>query len=770
MAGTRKPYHEAFAEKVIESLEQGTAPWQQPWEPGQYAAPFNPISGTEYRGMNRVWLEMEGHQDPRFLTLKQANSQGWRVRKGEKSRPVVFWQFTQRVGKVDEKGAPVLDADGRQVTTEYELTRPLLHYANVFHASQIDGIPEFAPNTPGWDAYTRDRWPDTPPALRCEEILTNSGAAILHDQRDRAFYRRGSDEIHLPPKEYFHTSEGYYATALHELGHWTGAPDRMNREFGAFGSEVYAREELRAEIASWMVGLELGIGHDPHQHAAYVGEWIKVLKDDPYEIVRACRDAERIREVLLGFGQALDKAQEQGAEMARDNEISPTQSQMSTIAMEARALSAEVPEALAAPAAEAPLPEPPAGFEWEAHYTGEEVAQVLVPAPEAAQAVAPGTVVSKTYLSVPFSEKDLARQAGARWDRKEKLWFAPAGADLAALERWLPTSGQELEKPALALSPDAEFAEVLKKVGIDLKGQLPIMDGEIHRVGTIDRPNSSNGAYLGHIDGKPNGWAQNFRTGERVDWVASECRLSQDQLQAIRAEAAQKQERAAAERAKLQEQAAKRAYGIWKNAPGWAEADHPYFQKKGVRGYGVKVGENSTLLIPGRDVDGHIHTLQVVTPEGEKRFLSGSRKHGTHHIIDPGRQMGTTPILVAEGYATAASVYEAVKLPVAVAFDSGNLLPVAQALQAKYPERSVLILGDDDHNQKGNPGLRFGTLAAESTQGFCAVPSLNAEEKAKGLTDWNDLAASRGLEVVRDQLAPVLKKCMARQQAQGMER
>ena len=904
MANTSKPFHEAFTEKVIESLEQGVAPWQKPWKAGMYAVPFNPISGTEYRGVNRVMLEMEGHHDPRFLTLKQANSQGWRVRKGEKSRKVVFWQFTKRVPQVDENGAPVLDGDGRQVTHECELTRPLLRYANVFHASQIEGIPDFTPNSPGWDDYTRDRWPETHPSERCEEILVNSGAVILHDQRDRAFYRSGSDEIHLPPKENFHTSDGYYVTALHELGHWTGAPERMGRESGPFGSEAYAREELRAEIASWMVGLEIGIGHDPGQHTAYVASWIQALKKDPYEIVRACRDAERIRGVILGFGQTQDKAQEQEVEreMANHN-VSHTQKQAPT--MDASTLSPEVPEVLYGPAAEGPLPEPPSGFEWEAHYTGEEIIQVLVPASDPAQRVAtdtavsktyldvpfaekgaarhagalwdrqekrwfvpagaklsaverwlpspdqaqdkaqaqrietasndesraeksvsttrtstpsaevPGaiygpaaegplpeppsgfeweahytgedvvqilvpaadpaprvatdTAVSKTYLNVPYAEKDLARQAGARWDRQEKLWFAPTGSTLSAFERWLPTPGQELEKPVHALSPEAEFAEVLRQVGIDLKGQLPIMDGAIHRVGTFDRPNSSNGVYLGHADGRPNGWAQNFRTGERLEWVATGCQLSQEQLNTMRAKAAQEREQAQALRQQQREQAAKRAFGIWKNAPAWASSDHPYLAAKQVHGYGVKVGDNGTLLIPGRDVEGRIHTLQIITPEGEKRFLFGGQKHGMHHVIDPGRKLGQHPILVAEGYATAASVHEALKLPVVVAFDSGNLTPVVQALHAKYPRQPILVLADDDHRQANNPGLRHGRMAAEAVRGLCLSPDFNHGEKERGLTDWNDLAASRGLEAVRHALTPALTR-LERQQFVGMEK
>ena len=121
-----------------------------------------------------------------------------------------------------------------------------------FNAEQVDGIPplQLTDKAYAWE-----------PMKKAENILAASGAAIKHDQSNRAFYRRMEDAIHLPPKENFDAPDKYYATALHELGHWTGEEKRLNREFGPFGSETYAREELRAEIASWMLGQEIGISH-----------------------------------------------------------------------------------------------------------------------------------------------------------------------------------------------------------------------------------------------------------------------------------------------------------------------------------------------------------------------------------------------------------------------------------------------------------------------------------------------------------------------------
>ena len=146
--------------------------------------------------------------------------------------------------------------------------------------------------------------------------MANSGAVIRHEPGDRAFYRPSTDSITLPERNQFPTADNYYATALHELGHWTGHPSRLDRDLAhPFGSEGYAREELRAEIASLMLGERLEIGHDPGQHAAYVGSWVKALKEDPKEIFRAASDAERISGYVMDFEREQELSQAVEAEL-----------------------------------------------------------------------------------------------------------------------------------------------------------------------------------------------------------------------------------------------------------------------------------------------------------------------------------------------------------------------------------------------------------------------------------------------------------------------
>lgn len=312
----KQPYHERVGQQIIDQLKKGTAPWQKPWKPGEYMIPHNPTTGKAYKGINHLVLSMSGYSDPRWVTYNQAKANGWQVKKGAKSEGIQYWKFQEQRNKTDENGKPVLDADGKPVKITVKLERPKTFYANVFNAQQIDGVPELKVDPVAWDAHER-----------AEKILLNSGADISHDQADRAFYTVIRDEIHLPDKSLFDTSDAYYATALHELGHWTGHSSRLDRDLShPFGSEGYAKEELRAEIGSFMFNSELGLGHDPSQHIAYVGSWIKALEEDPMEIMRAAADAEKIKTFVLDLEQqqelteeqALNENQVQGLEKAGD--------------------------------------------------------------------------------------------------------------------------------------------------------------------------------------------------------------------------------------------------------------------------------------------------------------------------------------------------------------------------------------------------------------------------------------------------------------------
>lgn len=690
----RKALHEAFAEEIIAGLKNGTAAWVRPWKAGELELPFNAASERTYKGPANIFrLVNQGYADPRWMTLKQANGENMRIRKGSRSTRIVYWQFTKKEPVRDDAGRPTVDETGNAITRTVPLDRPLMITANVFHASQIEGLPEWKPQTPSWN-----------PDERAEAILAKSGAIIRQDQRDRAFYSPKTDEIHLPLKASFSDMSAYYETALHELGHWMCSENRLNLGFkGPFGSESYAREELRVEIASWMTCMELGLPYEADQHLSYVDSWIKALESDPYEIVRACRDAEHIKDRLLDLEQ---------------NRTLEAPAMQSDIAEKRSAVEPDIPS---------------------------EAART-VPEPTIAK-----KTVEKTWLNVPYLEKKKAKGVGAQWDRIEKRWYVPAGSDLSAFAVWLPEKGERaIPSKVQSSSPEIEFAERLRDAGLVLEG-APVMDGAMHRVPVAGKLRGRDGAYVGHADGIPSGWFQNHVTGETGNWKHSGHHLDQAQLEQLRIESAKQREVAAQERQAQQEKAAKRCYAIWKNAPGWARDGQEYLARKQVRSFGVKVDDKGNLLIPGRDVNGFIHTLQTVTPDG-KLFETGSRKTGAFHVIDPEKSFGTGTILIAEGYATAASVHLATGQPCVCAFDAGNLIHVAKALREKYPDASLVFMADDDQRNPANPGINKAKLAADAVAGMVLAPVFTPDEIEHGLTDWNDLHSAQGLEAVKKQI------------------
>ncbi|MBM9614866.1 DUF1738 domain-containing protein [Desulfobulbus rhabdoformis] len=775
----RKSIAETFTESIIEELEKGTAPWQKPWKAGEFHRPVNPISGTVYRGVNTIMLARHGFADPRWLTFKQANEQEWRVKKGSKSQKVVFWQWTDRQAVLDESGRPVMDENGEEKKETVQLERPRLHVFSVFHASQLqtlDGhdIPPYEEPELTWD-----------PLQKGEEILDESGATIIHDQADRAFYRMSTDDIHLPSKENFPEAGDYYSTALHELGHWTGHPERMDREFGPYGSERYAKEELRAEIASWMLSQELGLPHQPNQHVSYVESWVSVLKKDPQEIMRACRDAEKIKEYVMNLEhektvektekdagvfiisgatpkvyQEYETAQEAGSAyrvMCATHRQGPLHCEYQddkniyVLASQDHDFVDHTKFTLKFDGLEYP---PPKEMK-ESFMAGYDRSDKLLAQDDAAQETCL-VAASKTYLNVPYKEKNKAKKAGARWDSEVKRWFAPEGTDLVPLSAWLPE--REVVSAMPSMPPVQEFSERLKQAG--LKVEEPILDGRIHRVPVESgKPGAKDGAYCGYEDGRPNGWAQNYKTGEHVKWVATGHTLTETEKEALQAEV---QVRKAEREKQLQEQrvkAQKKAYAKWMNAI--PANEHIYLQDKGVEGYGLRQDNRGNLLIPGFDLrTGRIQTLQWIEPNGAKRFESGCPQQGAALVIPSSDHLDNREIFLAEGYATAASIHMATGQTVVATFTAHNLQPVAEILREQHPDAEITVCADNDHHLVkqiggtpiGNVGLKRANEAAEAIGATVAVPKFNQEEILRRYTDFNDLHKSRGIKAVAKQV------------------
>jgi antirestriction protein ArdC len=288
-----QPARDHYAEvtdQIIAALEAGTPPWRRPWDVDKAVGPTMPCNATtgmRYRGINTLVLGMSpfafASGDPRWATYKQANDRGWQVRKGSRGTTAYFFK---RIEVRDTSAAPDNEGGVKRI--------PLLRAFTLFHASQIEGMPDFVPPT---IAEAPWRAPEA-----TETIVANS-KAVVRVGGDRAFYSPMTDHIQMPPREAFHSASGWSSTIIHELAHWSGSGTRLNRDLrNSFGSHDYAREELRAELSMCLVAAELNLEDcDFTNSASYLASWLEKLRSDRKEIFRAAADAQRIADYLLAF-------------------------------------------------------------------------------------------------------------------------------------------------------------------------------------------------------------------------------------------------------------------------------------------------------------------------------------------------------------------------------------------------------------------------------------------------------------------------------------
>ena len=287
--------YDIITERIIKQLESGVAPWRKPWT---CQTPANLITQKEYRGLNVFTLVSQGFPSRFWLTFNQATKLGGRIRKGQKSSPVIFWN----VGDEQETTKP----DGRK-----ESSRPfLLRYYSVFNFSQTEGID--IPASLLQETRTNN------PIEACEQIVTNMPNPPAFQQSDKAWYSPSSDVVGMPARSLFHSSEEFYATEFHELGHSTGHPKRLHRgnfdNPAHFGSESYSKEELIAEMTAAMLCGIARIEQDTLENsAAYLKTWIARLKSDSRLLVSAASQAQKAADFIQGKTTTHQEAESDAA-------------------------------------------------------------------------------------------------------------------------------------------------------------------------------------------------------------------------------------------------------------------------------------------------------------------------------------------------------------------------------------------------------------------------------------------------------------------------
>uniref|UniRef100_I2Q5E2 Toprim domain-containing protein n=1 Tax=Desulfovibrio sp. U5L TaxID=596152 RepID=I2Q5E2_9BACT len=310
------------------------------------------------------------------------------------------------------------------------------------------------------------------------------------------------------------------------------------------------------------------------------------------------------------------------------------------------------------------------------------------------------------------------------------------------------------------------FRAEAEKGGLVFHGD-PIGDGKLHRTGTASKPKGLDGAYVLHLDTPASGWWQNFRSGESWTWTADDSkRLTPEERDRLKARVEADKKARQEETARRNAEARTKALRIL-SATNPAPADHPYLVRKGIKPVGdIRVTDDGKLVLPVFDDHGEPMSLQFITDDGGKRFLTGGQiQRGLFPI--PGDQ---GPLSIAEGYASAATIYEATGGTVLAALNAGNLPAVAKLARARYPDRVIVICADDDHETAAregkNPGIEKATAAAKAIGALLAVPKFT---DPAGKSDFNDLAQAEGIEAVRAILKAAMAEDPASDQAESSD-
>lgn len=288
----------------------------------------------------------------------------------------------------------------------------------------------------------------------------------------------------------------------------------------------------------------------------------------------------------------------------------------------------------------------------------------------------------------------------------------------------------------------AQFRDAIRAAGLTPPDVIEA-DGKLRRFPSNGKKSDAAGWYLLHGDGIPAGSFGDWRTGLSQTWRADIGRgLTPAELAAHRERVKAMQREREAEETKARAEARERANLIWAEAASCTA--HPYLTRKGITAHGARLHRDA-LAIPMR-ADGKIHSLQFIGADGDKRFLAGGRVASCYFSI--GDTKGAAALCIAEGYATGATIHEATGLPVAVSFNAGNIELVAKAMREKFPGLPLILCADDDHRTAGNPGLTKATAAARAVGGLLALPDFGSN-RPDTASDFNDLAALRGLDAVR---------------------
>ena len=735
----KKDMRQAIVNRFIEQIQGEDSFLVNGGEARSLKVPINAETGQPYTSINRLLLTTPGENDPRWLTKNQAEFLGYFPKEGAEPRNILVWATTKRELLLGSDKQPFFDSAGRPKTKIVKLERPEMQFHEVFHAKDLVDI-----NENGMLPYQGPLENDDSVA-KAKNLLAVSGVEIQREKiRTTGVYKASENKIIMSDLDTWPNSEqadhanmvnGLCGHSMHKLGQ---APDDPLW----YGNAKFAEAHLKIALAQVFATQDLGLPSRPFSDGpvnAYVlDSWAKELEKDPNMLFRACTGAEKIKDHLLGL--EMEVTQEKASQEPVRLSVPFTQRN------EAKELGAYFHQ-------EEKL--------WVSSPNNKNLTELTSRWPYDPEKHKPREqheqkAPKRAYLDVPFEEKDQAKSLGAKFDFKKKQWYVEPDKDLSPFVEWL---SEQDRKTLPVLSPEEEFAVVLKKAGLVLDGP-PIMDGKPHKVPAAgQKKGAPQATYCFMPNPDQPSFYMNHHANESKSWTYSGQMLSVAKKTELETELSEKKQVLNQERTSAETKAINTIMDKIQHAPDAIE-DHPYLKEREINSYGLRVDDNNNLFGIAVSIEKSLkdkafspspQALINITPEGQASIEPKNKAAGAAILVGYSKfsDIGKNPtgdhvVLVAEDYESGAALYQTTKKPVAVAFGIQNMQTVAKALRKQLPEARITICVNHDKTPQKQTSLEKANKIAESVGGTITVmqPPLTKEQLASGLSSFGDMVRS----------------------------
>lgn len=814
---TKPHFNTRVANQLSEQLRDGIAPMQRR---GVQDIPYNPASGRAFHGINALNLMMQDRKDDRWMTFDEASTNGFKVKSGEKGTPVQYWP-KKRPGETMNKAITAYVFNGEQLDRipppprKPERPDPLERVTDLLKNSGVTVVHDQAERSfyaPRKDEIHLPK-PESCKSKEeyCEKALYEYFKATGHPERQNRDTFNAVGAADRAREELICTTATMMMCAELGILHDANRNPELALDWGkSMERHPYelAQSMHQADNAVWATlrqeqahNISLGFQSNeawrpvPDASPAKAVETfvnrnaaLDLARNEP-EKVHSFEYGDRQIHALPGTETILSKqvGEENQTQVKARAEAYDRDGNTYNVVMEyATVLGEDGTMRVAEPAQAVDIAQTVKNISLPLDWNGSVEVRGCI---EDMDGIQSGVDKEQAqffgvYANTHDGEQQHLADFDTEYDAKryaelvERENKRQTHRDNAQEQERAPQQPREPERAAAteqaretprepAVSPRDECIAAMKSVGMVVTGDHPVFDKQSHRIEVDgDKKGERSGFYVAHPDGRPSGYCKNNRTGEEKRWSAKGYILDDNQKKALHEQAKENVAKRDGELKAEHDKTAKRLQGNMKRFSVPQEPT-PYLKSKGVELHpGVYQHGNSTC-IPLQNVAGEVRSMAYVQEDGTKRYAKNSEKEGNFHIVGGMESLKKAPaIVIAEGYATAATITEAVGMPVVAAFDAGNLMHVAKALQNAMPDKPIIIAADNDTKleaEKGkNPGKSYAQEAAKAVNGIAVFPRFGAgDSNAKSLTDFNDLARKHGdlgKEAVKSQLQPVIDK------------